>query len=46
LEEKDISEVYNENQDGKPPEWLDTMIEEQKKEMVDKTKLNKDEKGE
>ncbi|MDI3091441.1 hypothetical protein QJ133_09890 [Priestia megaterium] len=45
LEEKDISEVYNENQDGKPPEWLDTMIEEQKKEM-DETKLNEDEKGE
>lgn len=34
LEEKDISEVYNENQDGKPPEWLDTMIEEQKRKWV------------
>lgn len=45
LEEKDISEVYNENQDGKPPEWLDTMIEEQKKEM-DETNLNEEEKGE
>ncbi|MEH7132456.1 hypothetical protein, partial [Priestia megaterium] len=45
LEEKDISEVYNESQDGKPPQWLDTMIEEQKKEM-DETKLNEDEKGE
>ncbi|WP_230932456.1 hypothetical protein [Priestia sp. TSO9] len=45
LEEKGISEVYNENQDGKPPQWLDTMIEEQTKEM-DETKLNEDEKGE
>ncbi|UYP05792.1 hypothetical protein [Priestia megaterium] len=45
LEEKDISEVYNENQDGKPPEWLDTMIEEQKKKMGE-TGLNGDEKGE
>ncbi|WP_377559884.1 hypothetical protein [Priestia sp. YIM B13489] len=45
LEEKDISEVYNESQDGKPPQWLDTMVEEQKKEM-DETKLNEDEKGE
>jgi hypothetical protein len=45
LEEKDISEVYNESQDGKPPQWLDTMVEEQTKEM-DETKLNEDEKGE
>lgn len=45
LEEKDISEVYNENQDGKPPEWLATMIEEQKKKMGE-TGLNGDEKGE
>ncbi|MBU3569794.1 hypothetical protein IUJ58_01525 [Priestia aryabhattai] len=45
LEEKDISEVYNENQDGKPPEWLDTMIEEQKKKMGE-TGLNGDEKRE
>ncbi|WP_427127042.1 hypothetical protein ACQCPQ_09840 [Priestia megaterium] len=44
LEEKDASEVYNESQDEKPPEWLDTMIEEQKKEMG--TNLNGDEKGE
>ncbi|QTL51462.1 MULTISPECIES: hypothetical protein [Priestia] len=32
LEEKDSSEIYNESKDEKPPEWLDTMIEEQKKE--------------
>ncbi|AXI28868.1 hypothetical protein CIB87_07540 [Priestia megaterium] len=45
LEEKDISEIYNEGQDEKPPEWLDTMIEEQKKEMGE-TGLNRDEKRE
>ncbi|OUT33078.1 hypothetical protein B1R96_01340, partial [Priestia aryabhattai] len=45
LEEKDISEIYNESQDEKPPEWLDTMKEEQKKEMGE-TGLNGDEKRE
>ncbi|MCM3772602.1 hypothetical protein M3225_19295 [Priestia aryabhattai] len=45
LEEKDASEVYNEKQDGKPPEWLDSMIKEQKKEM-DEAKLDEDEEGE
>ncbi|MED4153199.1 hypothetical protein [Priestia aryabhattai] len=45
MEEKDISEIYNESQDEKPPEWLDTMKEEQKKEMGE-TGLNGDEKRE
>ncbi|MFP7735144.1 hypothetical protein ACLHDF_17320 [Priestia aryabhattai] len=45
LEEKDVSELYNENQDQKPPEWLDTMIEKQKKE-TDETRLEEDEKEE
>ncbi|WP_163100484.1 hypothetical protein [Peribacillus alkalitolerans] len=34
LEEKDAVEVYYENQDQHPPEWVKRMEDEQKKEMI------------
>lgn len=44
LEEKDVVEVYNESQDHQSPEWLETIVEEQKKEVNEATRSDEEDK--